>query len=522
MVHYESGVFVLLKRRIFMTLKSIRLFYLLCLFLSIALSACKDDNGNSMLPAFATLQSGETIEVEGSIDDSGPATSIVESYLPPAPLKAAVDLGTADTIMAVPITFPLDLFGCLAKAQTFPISDNKFKIKLDKSSRWVLMLLDSTQTLRKDQVLGFVGLNYSSGNGESANMVLLPIDKANGTINAGNLSLANGDEAVSSGSLEANLAQFDLDQAKLREIATYDTLLKGIKNVYVWDDGSDNPLRAFVQLSWSIDQSKIQGTFNDLNAATRDYDSSKVGYLQAVEAFYGSTIMTFEDIKPHTYDISMTPPSALNVGGTDYNFFTTKVTWNDVDCPSNRCSGGGSDGKGPITAQKMDNFGALFVFVGGTNNPSGWWTISKIQDSVSTPLTYMDLGYTYLDIDGKPGMYMPAIKATIVDDGEGNIVKISELSLKWYLYDTTANDGAGAFVEVTDVSEINNLCYYAPSAILMGSGAPEIAEFSRTTFTYTPTGEWRIKGGAGTYGTECTFIEVVYVVGGVMYTIMFN
>ncbi len=326
-----------------------------------------------------------------------------------------------------------------------PNSDGSFSIGLDQKG-WVLILLDTNQAARKDQVVGYVTMTAGS-NGLTA----LPLSGASGTVDFGDLS-KSGDETTSTKDNDDNAAPISITSDQLLALALSDNGIKTVKNAYRNYDGT-----TFTSIKPFFTWGKSSGASADIldtYTSVSDMVSNRFnGYLFYMNSNHSA--INYTNICAQSTGMTLYPPSSVtNIGNTAT--FTTSI-------PISSLGGSASTNGNSCTANQLylrddtATYGSYqFNFsagaTGGANDylsppiPSGDWTLKVGSTTIAE--FEGNVGSIFLnDNTTKPIVILPSIKATT---SGGNITRVD---VRWYVKD---ND-AGTFSEVTDTTLLGQL-----------------------------------------------------------------
>ena len=295
---------------------------------------------------------------------------------------------------------------------------------------YVFVLVDSTKTEKKDQIIGFLSL------GGTDSLVSIPVSdlKDNldmGTVNQGSYDNDTGDnssdEAIGKTIDETadKFATFTSDQLKIR--ASADDYVKIIKNIYV-NGGSDYSDLSYMEVRYKYMATVVNDVFTDFSNAI----PLGIGLAIIVKS---TDTMTADGTKSY----SLTPP-----GSTYLKTFYDNGTENtSVEYNSSNpfVLDGDSD---PNWGSLDSNYNFINVALDGNRYylstiPEGYWTLT---DNNSSTVGYYDLSLVNpIGSDNFSKTYVPSIKLETNSDS-----KVSKVHLKWYLHNGTS------YYEVTDLT----------------------------------------------------------------------
>jgi len=350
---------------------------------------------------------------------------------------------SVDKIVAVPVDHSFSSNeNLIESAITIDINpDKSFTINLDRTKRWVLLLVNSTASW-KNRVVAFAAL------GDTNNLVLLPLDNATSNIELGNLS-KSGSDAVESGSLIGNTASFSTNISKLREVAQMSCMTKVIKNMYQnhvrkLESGGEY-YYSWTDHNWMVNSAGAENSFTNPSLYTYK------GYQPTFRTEKYSEI-SFSGIYDKDYTVSITAPAAVSPygGGGPFTVFDNTKAWD-----GSRTRPGeyavtldATPPKFAIMYFSQSDFSMLSASGAGyyfTNNVVGNWLLRKNASELSA----FDLDIVKPISGGNPLPYMPSLK--IVYDATSGLVERFEI--KWYMY----NFNTSTYDEVSDFSEFDKI-----------------------------------------------------------------
>jgi hypothetical protein len=295
---------------------------------------------------------------------------------------------------------------------------------------YVFVLVDSTKTEKKDQIIGFLSL------GGTESLVSIPVsdlknDLDMGTVNQGSYDNDTGDnssdEAIGKTIDETadKFATFTSDQLKIR--ASADDYVKITKNIYI-NSNSDISQFDTLEVGYKYLSPVVNDVFTDFDNATFVGTSVRI-YLRSA-----NTLTT-----DGTISYTLTPPGSTYLRSIyDNGTVDTSVEYNSSN-PF--VLDGDSDPSWGFLDSNYNSFSA-----GVDSNkyylstiPEGYWTLT---DSNSSTLGYYDLSLTNpVGSDNFSNTYVPSIKLETNSDS-----KVSKVHMKWYLHNGTS------YEEVTDLT----------------------------------------------------------------------
>jgi len=298
--------------------------------------------------------------------------------------------------------------------------DGTFEVSVDTSisDNWVLLLLDSTQEYKKQQVLGYVTMG--AGNDS---LIKLPVNEASGDeIDLGTLDTddPNGDEVKSSNTDDQNADQFSFTVDQLKKIAKTDDMLKFVKNLYInYNETSGEYYTVLPGFTFRDSQAElIKDDFPDPGDIAGGLYFTTLGSIQ-----FKTNSSAFVEINDNDV-ISLTPPGPVRM--EDYNDSTNYEEYNNgEEIPTNEHS---------APALEDGVFQVTFSYFSVQDGyPAGIWKLNKNGEEYA----YFDISSTYpveeVDNIRFPKIYVPVLKVNL----ENNIIK--SIQIKWYVYDETQN-----------------------------------------------------------------------------------
>ena len=344
---------------------------------------------------------------------------------------------------------------------------------------YVFVLVDSTKTEKKDQIIGFLSL------GGTESLVSIPVEDLKDDLDMGTVNQGSGDnssdEAIGKTIDETadKFATFTSDQLKIR--ASADDYVKIIKNIYV-NGGSDYSDLSYMEVRYKYIATVVNDVFTDFSNAI------PLGIGLAI--FVKSTdTMTADGTKSYT----LTPP-----GSTYLKTFHDNGTVNtSVEYSSTNpfiLDGDSDPSWGKLSTSRFD-VGDMYWGNGYylSTLPEGYWILT---DNNSSPIGYYDLSLVNpIGSDNFSKTYVPSIKLETNSDSN-----VSKVHLKWYLHNGTS------YYEVTDLTS-----YWAnTSRVSLGvdSQTYNLIGSNKTEVTLTtPVTNPSVTITYGFYGAE---IEVKY------------
>ena len=301
---------------------------------------------------------------------------------------------------------------------------------------FVFVLVDSTKTEKKDQIIGFLSL------GGTDSLVSIPVSdlKDNldmGTVNQGSYDNDTGDnssdEAIGKTIDETadKFATFTSDQLKIR--ASADDYVKITKNIYI-NSNSDISQFDTLEVGYKYLSPVVNDVFTDFDNATFVGASVRI-YLRSANTLTTDGTMSY----------TLTPPGSTYLK----SIYDNGTIMSSDDCGA--CVEYNSSNPFVLDGDSDPSWGFLDSnynsFSAGIDSnkyylstiPEGYWTLT---DSNSSTLGYYDLSLTNpIGSDNFSKTYAPSIKLETNSDS-----KVSKVHLKWYLHNGTS------YYEVTDLT----------------------------------------------------------------------
>jgi hypothetical protein len=386
---------------------------------------------------------------------------------------------------------------------------------------WAVALIDSTKAEKIDQIVGFLGID---SNGDS--LMKLPINNINSAqLDFGSVSLS-GSDAISSTKLEDEAKNFDLELEMLKEIASTDNLIQGLKNTYA-NTSADGSVFYSIQ-PFFIYKGNADQTINKFSAPTNikyapsGGDNADFGYgfyfkvKDPATATFDNICATDNDPKHKT--LKFVPPSDLEKNSTTYNAsnpLTNRGLTKTSGSGNVTCSFGEFYMSGTPGQQEYGfNFGGGGY--AGAILPGIW----KMYINDTQVAAYDLSAYSPVSSSGKPIVYIPALKLTVNPDN-----KIDKAEIKFYFWDKTTSE----YKEVVDLnlfqSAVSKLAvtFNDNSGINAGCSGSQISEMAMlnsptgNVFEYSSfkDGKWRAPGDLSTNEKTATGVTVSYDMAGV-------
>ncbi len=422
--------------------------------------------------------------------------------------------------------------------KTFDIAeDGSFELSLETDGDYVLLLVDSTATERRDRIKSYLSIQDVSGTliqipagdtgsgegdggegdgeegggdhgGEGGDH---PAD-GDGEGEGGYLELGEcneeGDEAVSTETLAESADVFSLTLDQLQEIARTDDVLKVIKNFYVnYDEESETYLNVWPGFAWrdTAGEVSIAGTFSD-PAATVAGDNNGYTFLFQTN----DPVIDIDTVCDQSKSYTLHPPATVAaVFGTGWWSFTKPFT--NQGAVQN--TGTTACGVGELYASEDTQSPGFVSFnFSGANGSNwrvpiveGWWehqvdgeTVFEFDGALAAPFENGD--------PLKPYVYIPSVRAVATTG------YLTAIDIKWYL-----RNEAGGFDEVTDFEIFDRVANEVGVSITdysgtTGSGGMRIGENATMVGVTSaiPPSTWRIMGDASTTQPVAEDITIGY------------
>jgi len=407
--------------------------------------------------------------------------------------KALSDPSTANAV--IPAWYEL---GAWQFGDTVAVgSDGYFSVELPADSdRCMILLVDTTQTKKIDQIVGYVAIGIDS----AYNMLNFPASKASGDIDLGEID-QDPDQPDEVKSDENNVnsvtANLSLSLEELKQMASNDKLLRSIKNWYANNHGEDwyglNPVYMY---TYSDDflSSKDQYLTPDVVFSTAN--SSKL--LKEYIIMYFTTVAADDPTKPEFGDSELSlyfPVGSYTIDAQDQDGNTGINIDGSVEV---RLS------TDPSLNQPASLKGYRFWDQNGLGFfhdvvPEGQWVLEK--DGLEIARYDLSTGDPF-DANGNIRVFVPAIKINTTND------TVDSIDIQWYLYDEingeyqTVEPTSKAFLDVVDYFEISLTRHSDPvvtESFEIGSEGGTVGGNLQITDTHiTPTKyEWTVGTATG-------------------------
>ena len=290
---------------------------------------------------------------------------------------------------------------------------------------YVFVLVDSTKTEKKDQIIGFLSL------GGTESLVSIPVEDLKDDLDMGTVNQGSGDnssdEAIGKTIDETadKFATFTSDQLKIR--ASADDYVKIIKNIYV-NGGSDYSDLSYMEVRYKYMATVVNDVFTDFSNAI----PLGIGLAIIVKS---TDTMTADGTKSY----SLTPPGSTYLK-TFYDNGTENTSVEYSSTNTFVLDGDSDPNWGKLSTSRFD-VGDMYWGNGYylSTLPEGYWILT---DNNSSPIGYYDLSLVNpIGSDNFSKTYVPSIKLETNSDA-----KVSKVHLKWYLHNGTS------YYEVTDLT----------------------------------------------------------------------
>jgi len=344
---------------------------------------------------------------------------------------------------------------------------------------YVFVLVDSTKTEKKDQIIGFLSL------GGTESLVSIPVEDLKDDLDMGTVNQGSGDnssdEAIGKTIDETaeKFATFTSDQLKIR--ASADDYVKLIKNIYV-NGGSNYSDLSFMEVRYKYMSKVTNDVFTDFDNAT----GLGIGLAVVVKS---TDTMTADGTKSYT----LIPP-----GSTFLKTFHDNGTVNtSVEYSSTNpfvLDGDSDPSWGKLSSTRFD-VGDMYWGNGYylSTLPEGYWLLN---DNNSSTIGYYDISLVNpIGSDNFSNTYVPSIKLETNSDS-----KVSKVHMKWHLHNGTS------YYEVTDLTSF----WANASRVTLGVGDQtyNLIGSNKTELTLkTPVTNPSVTLQYGFYGAE---VEVKY------------
>jgi hypothetical protein len=305
-------------------------------------------------------------------------------------------------------------------------ADGNFNLPLSSSvsNNWVLLLLDTTQEEKEDQVVGYVAMKVGDDG-----LLGLPIDTAKtDTISLGSLE-RTGSDAVSTVEAITNL---NLSASALAEMAKNDNMLKSLKNLYInYNAAADEHLLVLPIMIYR------GGDHQDILAGVPS-DPGKIVSSPRLYSLHTQTNAVLFDAAEQqagNLPVSLEAPAGQTFDLAYYESATTRETVSSISSPEFL--------RATDDIAVHHNFLIEAGYFIGTI-PSGYWNIVN----AGTPLATFDIDVANPvdEVHGWPITYIPEPRITTNESGV-----VTAISIDWYM-----NEG-GTLTKVTDFTAFNQM-----------------------------------------------------------------
>ena len=324
---------------------------------------------------------------------------------------------------------------------------------IDESSRYggykyMLIAYDKAgDALSQAKSMQFIGLPLADG----ASLRMLPGEAVTGNLNLGSIA-GSGDEAKATATAESALT---VSGNFLKELAALSQTLKVVKNDWVNRETKPANLTPWYGFK-TTGFDAIRNTWSDPSKAEYSTSGLYMG-INNIGATFGEVCPANPSNPSDTSgsDYSATPakkvewfpPQDVTISTVVYGpsapfsnilgSFKRSAQYGEVSCSAS----------GMYTRAKLDTDTSYQMQLGqdisGTV-PAGFWKLSVD----GTAKGYWDISAAKpLDENGKPVVYMPAMKAVLDDQS-----KITRMDIKFFFYDRSTN----AYVAVSDVTGLRS------------------------------------------------------------------
>ena len=329
-------------------------------------------------------------------------------------------------------------------------ADGHFSVDLPADSdRCVLLLVDTAQNIKIDQIVGYVAIGVDANH----NMLNFPASEATGDINLGTIDQDpdQTDEVKSDeNSVSAVTANLNLTLDELKQMASNDKLLRSIKNWYANNHGDYwyglNPVYMY---TYSDDFLSSNNQFLTPDVIFNPANSSKLE--QEYTFLYMTTVEEDDPTKPEfgSSELSLYfPVGTYTIDAQDQDGHTgiTIDGSQDVVLSTNQSL----NQPASLQSYRFWDENGLGFFHGIV--PEGQWILKKDNQEIAR--YDLSTGNPF-DSSGNIKVFVPAIKINT----SSNIVE--SIDIQWYLYDSSASQYqtvdpiSKAFLDIVDYLEIS-------------------------------------------------------------------
>lgn len=318
-------------------------------------------------------------------------------------------------------------------------SDGSFTVPVgDTGCDWVYVLVDSTLP-KKDQVIGFVGLQDIEATG--ASLISWPADKQIGNVDVGTVSKSSDDGVKASGTVADAQKGFSLSLGQLETLAKSSQLMRAYKNDFVnYDPSTHVYYSGGPEYSWTINVADADGTWSPI-PGSQHYQG------------YGIGIFTNDGdlhklCKGGGKSFALTPPSTIvryDVGSGETETFSPTGPLTNAGLSAPDSDGNCFSTAGPIWQGGGADRPYLAMLGGLRSSYPGTWTVSK--DGM--PVAWFDFDIASPFINGDPNMpfRVPLPRFKFTTDASK---VITQIDVSWSRWDTTSS----SYVEATSAEDL--------------------------------------------------------------------
>jgi len=300
---------------------------------------------------------------------------------------------------------------------------------------YVILVVDKSST--EEKIISYISMdsfNVSKiglgGLNSLETIIKIPVADSNSDIDAGELTLSNGNEALSTSSTGGD---FNLTGEQLKIIARSDDVAKSVKNDYL---NSDIETKVF----YNWDDPSVAADFSDITDSYSDpLDLNFLGssIYMYTQSWAPDKLGTFDDIVSRSTKLALYPPAGSTVTSLHNH------TYNDTNPIANNGNmiAGPDEGEyyyNDFRVGSDERIECTFGLSELTTLPSGDWLLKK--DDTTIGIYDFAVGNPFYGSTSVIKVYIPSVKLTI------SAGKLARIDLKYYLYDGTN------YVEVTDYS----------------------------------------------------------------------
>ncbi len=400
----------------------------------------------------------------------------------------------------------------------YPDSDGSFSASFPAGSdRCMLLLVDTTQTVKLDQIVGYIAIGIDSEH----NLLNFPVNEATDDINLGSVSqdtYADQSDEVKSDecNVESVTSTINMTLQELKQMASNDPLLKSIKNWYANINGDD----------WHGLNATYMYFYYDLAAAAGSYispdivfDPANSGNLEKeYTILYMTTVAEDDPTKPEFGDSELSlylPSGTYTINAKDQNEQSVTIPAGarlsidpNLNEPADTLSG--------YDFWEGNGLGFFYGTV-----PEGQWILKKDGVEIARyELKTLDPLYDNRNIK----VFSPGIKLNTTTEGVVNSVDI-----KWYLYDSDSSSygevdpNSKAFLNVVEYLSVT-FSYYGETTVSeefeVGSNGGTTGGNLNITDTNIEPSEytWTLSSTPEAGQTQLTSLSITYEVYGTRFT----